>query len=126
MNSRMLLRHPRRAACLAAFLVAAPLGHAAAPPAAAPAAAPEAARTIRLEHFMFGPATLSVPVGATVRWQNMDGEPHTVVSVEGVFRSGALDQGDSYSYTFRTAGRFRYVCSIHPQMVGTIVVTATP
>ena len=104
------------------LLVATSLAHAAAPPAAAP----EAAHTIRLEHFMFQPATLSVPVGATVRWQNLDGEPHTVVSVEGLFRSGALDEGDAYSYTFRTAGRYRYVCSLHPQMVGTIVVTAAP
>jgi plastocyanin len=103
----------------ALLLVAATLARAAAPPAAAP----EAAQTIRLEHFMFGPATLSVPVGTTIRWQNLDGEPHTVVSVEGLFRSGALDQGDAYSYTFRTAGSYRYVCSIHPQMVGTIVVT---
>ena len=106
----------------AALLVGASLARAAAPPATAP----EAALTIRLEHFMFGPATLSVPAGTTVRWQNLDGEPHTVVSVEGLFRSGALDQGDAYSYTFRTAGRYRYVCSIHPQMVGTIVVTDAP
>ena len=107
---------------LAVLLVAASLARAAAPPAAAP----EAVETIRLEHFMFGPATLSVPVGTTVRWENLDGEPHTVVSVEGLFRSGALDQGDAYSYTFRTAGRYRYVCSIHPQMVGTVVVTDAP
>ncbi len=111
-----------RVAGAALLLAAAALGRAAAPPAAAAPAGP----TIRLEHFMFQPSTLSVPVGATVRWQNLDGEPHTVVSVDGLFRSGALDEGEAYSYTFRTAGRYRYVCSIHPQMVGTIVVAAAP
>ena len=82
------------------------------------------APTIKLEHFMFQPTTLKVTVGATVRWENLDGEPHTVVSVDGLFRSGALDQGDAFSYTFKTPGSYRHVCSIHPQMVGTIVVAA--
>ncbi|HUO81071.1 MAG TPA: plastocyanin/azurin family copper-binding protein [Steroidobacteraceae bacterium] len=100
----------------AALLVVAPAE------GAAPVA--DAAQTVRLEHFMFAPTTLTVAAGTTVRWQNLDGEPHTVVSVEGLFRSGALDQGDSYSYTFKTAGRYRVVCTIHPQMVATIVVTA--
>jgi plastocyanin len=117
----------RRASALvltvAAALAAAAQGFADAP---APATAADGGLTIRLEHFMFAPGTVTVPAGATVRWQNLDGEPHTVVSVEGLFRSGALDQGDSYAYTFKTAGRYRYVCSIHPQMVGTIVVTAAP
>ncbi len=110
-----------RAACTVLLLIAASLAR-----AAPPAPAAEAGPTIRLELFMFQPATLSVPAGTTVRWQNLDGEPHTVVSAEGLFRSGALDQGDAYSYTFKTAGHYRYVCSIHPQMVGTIVVTAAP
>jgi plastocyanin len=118
----MRLRTTRVRACAAALLAAGALARADAPPAAAPAAG----YAITLEHFLFAPTTLTVPVGATVRWQNRDAEPHTVVSVEGLFRSGALDQGDAYAYTFQAAGRYRYVCSIHPQMVGTIVVTAAP
>jgi plastocyanin len=123
----MRLNQHRAAAlvlAVAAAFVAATPAFADAPAAAAPAAAGEV--TIRLEHFMFAPGTITVPAGATVRWQNLDGEPHTVVSVEGLFRSGALDQGDTYAYTFKVAGRYRYVCSIHPQMLGTIVVTAAP
>ncbi len=112
----------RRAAAGAALLLAVSLAGAAAPQPAA--AGPT--YTIKLEHFMFTPGTLTVPVGATVRWRNLDGEPHTTVSVDGLFRSGALDQGDSYAFTFKAPGNYRYVCSIHPQMVGTIVVTAAP
>jgi plastocyanin len=103
------------------WLAAALWGAAAA--TAAPAAAPY---TIKLEHFMFGPSTVRVPAGTLVRWQNLDGEPHTVVSVDGLFRSGALDQGDGFAFRFERPGTYRYGCSIHPQMVGTIVVTAAP
>jgi plastocyanin len=120
-------RHRTRALALALAVAA---GLAAATPAVAAeattVAASPAEATIRLEHFMFAPSTITVPAGATVHWQNLDGEPHSVVSIEGLFRSGALDQGDSFAYTFKAAGRYRYVCSIHPTMVGTIVVTAAP
>jgi len=55
-------------------------------------------------------------------WVNKDGEPHTVVSVDGLFRSGALDTDDHFSFKFDKPGSYRFVCSIHPQMVGTIEV----
>ena len=110
--------------CIAVVTLAALRTVAAATDASPDPAVPAA--TIRLEHFMFGPTTITVPVGATVRWLNLDGEPHTVASVDGLFRSGALDEGDGFAFTFRAPGRYRYVCSIHPQMTGTIVVTAAP
>lgn len=78
--------------------------------------------TIELTDFMFSPAALTVPVGTTVSWKNLDEEPHTVISVDGLFRSGALDKDEAFRFTFSSAGTFRYVCSIHPKMVGTIVV----
>ena len=77
---------------------------------------------IQMKGFMFHPATITVPTGTTVRWRNGDDEVHTVASVDGKFRSGALDRDDSFSFRFETAGTYRYVCSIHPQMVGEVVV----
>ena len=77
---------------------------------------------IQMKGFLFSPASVTVPVGTTVRWRNMDDEPHTVVSVDGKFRSGALERDDSFSFRFETPGTYRYVCSIHPQMVGVVVV----
>jgi plastocyanin len=94
---------------------------AAAAPGATPAAA-DAPATVELKTFMFGPATLTIPAGTRVTWKNSDPEPHTIVSVDGKFRSGALDQGDSFTFKFDAPGTYRYVCSIHPQMVGTIIV----
>jgi plastocyanin len=116
-----------RLAALAALILA---GSATATSTAATAGAPAPggppAATITLEHFMFGPTTLTVPAGVPVHWRNLDGEVHTVVSLDGLFRSPALDQGDEFSYTFKAPGHYRYVCTLHPQMMGEIVVTAPP
>jgi plastocyanin len=75
-----------------------------------------------VDNFTFGPATLTVPVNSTVTWVNKDDLPHVIASNEGVFKSKALDTDDKYSYTFTEAGTYAYFCSIHPKMVGTIVV----
>jgi plastocyanin len=77
---------------------------------------------IVLKNFMFQPTSLTVKAGSTVTWTNMDEEVHTVVSSSGLFRSSALDTKDSFSFKFDQAGTYRFVCSIHPQMVGTVVV----
>ena len=80
------------------------------------------ANTIVLKDFHFSPMSLAVPAGATVIWKNLDGEPHTVVSDTGLFRSGGLDQNDSFTFKFDKPGTYKFICSIHPQMLGTIVV----
>jgi plastocyanin len=61
-------------------------------------------------------------VGTTVKFVNHDDIPHTVVEKKLSFRSKALDTDDAYSYTFATAGSFDYFCSLHPHMVGKIIV----
>jgi plastocyanin len=92
------------------------------PNGATAADSPAASTIVMARDFMFAPAALTVGVGATVTWTNKDDEPHTVVSDGGLFRSGALDTGESFSFRFDRPGTYRYVCSIHPRMVGTIVV----
>jgi plastocyanin len=72
--------------------------------------------------FMFAPLTVTVAAGTTVTWTNRDDEPHTVVSDSGLFRSGALDTNESFSFRFDKPGTYHYACSIHPRMVGTVVV----
>jgi len=85
-----------------------------------PASADE--KTIEISDFSFVPAQLTVPVGTTVTWVNKDEEPHTIVESDTLFKSHALDTGDKFSFTFTTAGSFKYFCTIHAHMVGTIVV----
>lgn len=77
---------------------------------------------IVMKDFMFTPMSLTVKAGSTVTWANMDQEPHTVVSTAGLFRSGALDTNDSFSFKFDKPGTYQFACSIHPRMTGTIVV----
>jgi plastocyanin len=88
---------------------------------AAPASAMDA-NTIVMKNFDFTPMALTVAAGTTVTWRNMDEEPHTVVSPDGLFRSAALDSNETFAFKFTKAGTFKYVCSIHPRMVGTVTV----
>ena len=80
---------------------------------------------IKISDFSFSPPLLTVPVGTTVTWVNDDGEPHTVVESDRLFKSHALDTGDKFSFTFSTPGKFQYICTIHAHMVGVVVVGAS-
>ena len=75
-----------------------------------------------IDKFAFRPDTITVPVGTTVVWTNDDDDLHTVVSLDGRFRSHALDTEDKFSFTFGKAGTFEYFCSLHPHMMGKVVV----
>jgi plastocyanin len=86
-------------------------------------AAPVAGNAVSIDNFAFVPATLTVPAGSTVTWTNHDEEPHTVAASDGSFHSPGMGSQGTYSHTFATAGRFDYVCSIHPFMHATVVVT---
>lgn len=77
---------------------------------------------IRVDNFTFAPDTITVPVNSTVTWVNKDDIPHVIASNDGAFKSKALDTDQKYSYTFSKAGTYPYYCSIHPKMVGKIVV----
>ncbi|MBI4312339.1 MAG: cupredoxin domain-containing protein [Chloroflexi bacterium] len=65
--------------------------------------------------------TLNVNVGTTVTWAQRDLEGHTVTA-PGLFDSGILDEGKTFSYTFTKAGTYTYTCTLHPSMTGTITV----
>lgn len=89
--------------------------------ASVPASA-DAANAIVMKNFNFAPMAITVPAGTTVIWTNKDGEPHTVTSVDGLFRSGALDENDSFKFKFDKPGVYKFLCTIHPRMTGTITV----
>jgi plastocyanin len=81
---------------------------------------PRGATQLTTTAYVPSPAT--VPVGTTVTWVNNDIDPHTSTSTTNVWTSGTLQPGASFSRTFSSQGTFPYVCLIHPNMVGTIVV----
>jgi plastocyanin len=78
---------------------------------------------VEIEDFAYVPGTVTIKVGTTVTWTNKDSVGHTATSDDGVFDSGMLGKGSSYSFTFTTAGTYGYFCKPHPYMVATIVVT---
>jgi plastocyanin len=98
-------------------------------PAATPeaAASPENAETVAVSIFDFGfdGESVEVPVGTTVTWTNDGQVIHTTTSTDGLWDSKIMNTGDTFSYTFDEPGTFEYLCSLHPSMVGTIVVTGS-
>jgi plastocyanin len=82
-----------------------------------------AAKEVNIDNFTFVPKELTIPAGTQVTWTNKDDDVHTVVSVDGkTFKSKGLDTGDKFSFTFKDPGKYEYLCSIHAQMKGTIIV----
>jgi plastocyanin len=79
--------------------------------------------TIGIDNFAFEPKVLSVNAGTTVTWTNRDDVPHLIISATGKFaNSSVLDTDQSYSLTMPTPGEYPYFCSLHPKMIGKIVV----
>jgi plastocyanin len=89
---------------------------------AAPAASQEA---VAIDNFAYVAPAITVTAGTTVTWTNRDDIPHTVTADDGpppTYRSHPLDTGDQYSKLYDKPGIYRYYCSIHPKMRGTVIV----
>jgi plastocyanin len=78
--------------------------------------------TVSMDHNTFIPSEITVVPGTTVTWVNKELMPHTVVDSNKGFRSKTLAKDASFSFTFATAGDYDYLCSIHPNMKGKVIV----
>lgn len=78
--------------------------------------------TVIIDNFAFSPATVTIQVGDTVTWSNMDDTAHTATADDASWDSGNLAPGATFPHTFTQAGTFTYHCAIHPTMTGTVVV----
>jgi len=87
--------------------------------------APTATDMVTIKDMAFSPASITVKKGTTVTWTNNDAIAHTVTETDGQTgpNSGDLAPGKTYTFTYNTAGTFKYHCSIHPSMTGTVTVT---
>ena len=70
----------------------------------------------------FSPATVTIAAGGSVTFRNDDDRAHTVTAKDGAFNSGTIAEGGSWKRTFKQAGTFSYLCAIHPEMTGKVVV----
>ena len=91
------------------------------PAVAARAEDPADPLAVHLDNVVFVPVQLTVKVGQTVTWTNRDDIPHTVVCA-GKFRSKTMDTDGTFSFTFTSAGEYKYFCSLHPHMTGAVKV----
>jgi len=85
----------------------------------------QTAGAVTIQNFAFSPASLTIKKGESVTWTNKDSVSHQIASDQGsavLFSGPAIPQGQSYSFTFDTAGEFSYHCAIHPSMLGKIIV----
>lgn len=85
--------------------------------------------SVRIPAIVYSPGTVNVSVGDTVTWTMLDRNQgvvgHTVSSdMDGLFDSGQLSIGQTFSFTFTQPGTFGYHCNIHFPMEGKIVVAA--
>ena len=75
--------------------------------------------------YAYAPGDVTVAAGDTVTWTNSDSAPHTVTSTgSGPLDSPNMQKGDTWSFTFTQAGSYPYYCKVHPDMKGTVTVTA--
>jgi plastocyanin len=80
-------------------------------------------RKVVIKNFSFKPAHITIKRGTKVRWINRDSTAHTATAnKKRSFDSGQLSPGQSYTHTFKRAGKQSYHCEIHPDMMGSVVV----
>ncbi len=94
--------------------------------------APEKAKTVNLigrhvvhlsiHNLAFGPARIKVSLHTLIVWTNNDSFQHTVTSDTGVWDSGNVDPSANYNRSFNKTGTFKYHCTIHPFMLGSVTV----
>jgi plastocyanin len=93
--------------------------------AASPKARKAASASVTIGDFFFSPTSVTIAVGDTVTWRNTGQAPHNATADDGSFKTPDLNQGHSASHTFTTAGTFSYICTIHPNMKGTVRVLSS-
>jgi plastocyanin len=84
----------------------------------------DAVRSAKVEivDFAYDPDPVTIEEGGKVTWINEDSAPHTATADDGSFDTGTLEEGKLKSESFKEAGTYEYICSIHPDMHGTIEV----
>lgn len=73
----------------------------------------------------FAPRELTVTVGDTIVWKNVDIVKHNAVR-QNLFDTGELRGGETFRFIAADTGEYRYRCTIHQRMRGTLTVVAAP
>lgn len=87
------------------------------------ATTPVSGTAVTVKDFAFTPQNLAAKVGTAVTWTFDDSVAHNVTESNNVFKSDDLTGGKTYTFTFSKAGKYSYMCTIHPQMTGTVTIS---
>lgn len=82
-------------------------------------AAVAAVKIVKMTDDKFGPKIVSVTKGRKVKWVNKGDSPHTTT---GKGWNKSVNPGRSYTRKFTKAGTFKYLCTYHDGMTGTVKV----
>jgi plastocyanin len=86
-------------------------------------AGPAMTATVVAKNLAFTPATVRLQAGGTVTWKLNDSPtPHNVTATDKAYASENLTSGE-YTHTYDQPGTYKYTCTIHPGMKGTVIVT---
>jgi plastocyanin len=77
--------------------------------------------TVTIKGFKFKPGTIDIGKGDRVVWVNRDGVKHDATR-GGSFTTGKIKPGAAVAVRFGAKGTYRYHCTLHPEMIGKIVV----
>lgn len=75
---------------------------------------------VKIADFKYKPVQVTVKAGTKVAWSDTDSSNHTVTGKG--FDTGSISKGQTKSVTFKKPGTYKYMCTFHPFMHGTIVV----
>lgn len=75
------------------------------------------------EEWSFNPRLVEIGVGEYVTWSNAGLDAHDVTTDDQLLASGPLLPGEGFSFYFELPGEFSYFCSLHPWMLGKVIVT---
>lgn len=94
----------------------------------APPAQATGSHAVVMANYAFAPSAITVHVGDSVSWTNHDQAPHNIVTTDAPqsINSPMLSNGQSWSYSFTTPGTYHYICGVHPDMRGSVVVLPAP
>ncbi|MDH3611207.1 MAG: plastocyanin/azurin family copper-binding protein [Nitrosopumilus sp.] len=79
-------------------------------------------------NLCYDPSSLIIFTGGEIIWKNNDSSSHTVTSgniiegPNGIFDSGLINSGETFSFKFEEAGKYEYFCMIHPWANASITV----
>jgi plastocyanin len=76
-----------------------------------------------IDGYGYLPELITIGVGGTIVWTNIDRTPHSATAYNAAFDTGVLLQGSSFAYTFTQPGEYNYFYTRHSAMTGSVIVT---